>query len=253
MILRCGGNNCNTNYGNNKHAFTHTSAITFPAGTTNARLSFWHRWNFELNFNGGYLRVSFDGTTYYYVSADKFLAGGYNNGSWRSGNNSASFTNSVVNLDAACNAILSISDGCAGTTVYIAFVENTDGSVTFPGWYLDDVLVTADVPVACTGRPNDVQAFTATAKDSQVKLEWVNPKGSYSFTRLCWSTTGYPTNPTACSNFVDKAGTARAYDSHTHSGLANGTTYYYTAFAASGGSFADGVTVSAKPFSPPAR
>ncbi len=39
-VLRCGGNQCNTDYGNNKHAYTRTAAVTVPAGAQNTKLSF---------------------------------------------------------------------------------------------------------------------------------------------------------------------------------------------------------------------
>lgn len=252
-VLRCGGNKCNTDYGSNNHAYTRTAAVTVPAGAQNTRLSFWHRWNFELNYDGAYLRISFNGTNYTYVSNAYILSGGYNDpaGPWWSGDQSASFTNTVVNLDAACNAASGGNDGCQGKTLYLAFVEYTDGTVTRPGWYIDDVVMSADVPAACSATPEDVSAFTATATANQVKLEWVNPSvGGYSFTRICWSTVAYPTDPTACgANYTDKAGTAGAYDSFVHGSLTNGTTYYYTAFVNNGlGTFSDSRSVHATPF-----
>jgi hypothetical protein len=59
---------------------------------------------------------------------------------------STSFTNTVVNLDAACNAATGGSTGCAGLAVRIGFTSITDCSVTDDGWFLDDVAVTACVP-----------------------------------------------------------------------------------------------------------
>lgn len=251
-ILRCGGNGCTANYGNGNHAFTRTSGVVVPPGSHTVRLSFYHRWNFETNYDGGYLRVSLNGSTWTYVPSTAFLAGGYNNlNQWWSGNLSTSFTQSVVDLDAACNLASGGTDGCQGKTVYVAFVEYTDGSFNYPGWYIDTVTVTAQVPIACSNTPNDVSSFTATATANQVKLEWVNPaSGGYGSTRICWSTTAYPTDPAACgSNVIDKAGTPGGYDAYVHTGLTNGTTYFYTAFVNNGGGiFSDGRLVSAKPF-----
>ncbi len=199
------------------------------------------------------MRVSLNGTNYYYVSNSAILSGGYNDlaGTWWSGNQSTSFTNTVVNLDAACNAASGGNDGCQGKTFYVAFVEYTDKNFTYPGWYIDDVVIGADVPAACSATPEDVAAFTATATSNQVKLEWVNPSlGGYSFTRICWSTVAYPGDLTACgANFTDKIGTAGAYDSFVHGSLPNGTTYYYTAFVSNGlGTYSDGKSVRATPF-----
>jgi hypothetical protein len=53
------------------------------------------------------------------------------------------FSNTTVNLDAACNILSGTSTGCAGRTVFIGFTSITDCSVTGDGWFLDDVNVTA--------------------------------------------------------------------------------------------------------------
>jgi hypothetical protein len=59
---------------------------------------------------------------------------------------SSAFSNTLVDLDAACNAATGGSTGCAGLGVRIAFTSITDCTVTDDGWFLDDVTVTACVP-----------------------------------------------------------------------------------------------------------
>src|SRR6185503_19114928 len=71
-----------------------------------------------------------------------------------------------------------------------------------------------------------VTNFTATPGDTQVSLSWINPTGDFTGTMIRFSTTGYPGSPTGGTLLYQGAGT-----STTHTGLTNGVTYYYSAFA----------------------
>ncbi len=254
-IFRAGGAGCTANYGNNKHAYAGPPPIAVPAGATNVRLSFWHRWQFESGYDGAYLRLDLGGGSYTYLGPSVFLANGYNNPAgaeqWWSGTQSG-FVNTVVDLDAACRAA-GAADGCAGSTLHLAFVQYTDGSVTRDGWFIDDVRLTADVPGPCGGasgqNPQDVQYFTARATSAQVKLEWLNPaSGPYGATEICRSTTTYP-DPASCTPVHSVSGALDSYGTWTDSGLANGTTYYYTAFVEDGaGDHSTGRHLAARPF-----
>ncbi|HEX6898646.1 MAG TPA: fibronectin type III domain-containing protein [Thermoanaerobaculia bacterium] len=162
-IFRFGGSlSCTSDYGNN--AFTYaqpngTGGITVPAGSNTTRLSFWHRRAFETGFDGGTLAVSVDGTNYTLVPASAILSGATYNGTVAadcppSGSvgsaiftgTQSTFVNTVVDLDAACNAATGTSTGCAGRAVRIGFTSITDCGVTGDGWFLDDVTVTACTP-----------------------------------------------------------------------------------------------------------
>lgn len=117
------------------------------------------------------------------------------------------------------------------------------------GWFLDDVVVTADEPGPCTGTPQDVVYFTATATSGKTKLEWVNPPSDYSSTIIRYSSTAYPTSPADGSPVTTRTGVAGAYDSYEHTtGVSNGTTYYYAAFVYNGSAYSSGKTVAARPF-----
>lgn len=74
--------------------------------------------------------------------------------------------------------------------------------------------------------------FTASAQNGAVQLSWTNP-GNLQFTRtmIRYKTTGYPTSPEDGTLVIDKAGLPGSADTYTHTGLTNGTTYYYSAFA----------------------
>ncbi len=254
-VFRCGGAGCTRNYGRNKHAFSGPPAIAVPEGATNVRLSFWHRWQFEPGYDGAYLRLDLGGGRYTFLDSSVFLANGYNDPGgaeqWWSGNQ-GDFVNTVVDLDAACRAAGAAS-GCAGLTVRIAFVESTDWLYQYDGWFIDDVAVTADLPGSCSGppaeTPDTVTAFTARAVSAEVKLEWVNPAaGPYASTKICRDIAG-PPDPDTCTPIATVAGSTGSYDSYTDTGLANGTTYHYTAFVDGGaGNLSGGRSVSARPF-----
>ena len=159
-IFRFGGTSCTTDYASNAFTFAQpkgATGIVVPAGATVSRLSFWHRRSFESGFDGGTLAVSVDGgVNYTFVPAAAILSGTAYNGTISAScapagsagasaftGVSSSFTNTTVNLDAACNAATGLTTGCAGRTVYIGFTSITDCSVTDDGWFLDDVTVTA--------------------------------------------------------------------------------------------------------------
>jgi hypothetical protein len=161
-IFRFGGNNCTANYGNNRFAFAQpggSTGIAIPAGSSSTRLSFWHRRAFESGYDGGLVTVSVNGTNYYFVPASAIISGTSYNGTaggscqptGASGvslftGNQTSFVNTVVDLDAVCDAATGLTTGCAGQSVRIAFTAVSDCSVNSDGWFLDDVTVTACTP-----------------------------------------------------------------------------------------------------------
>ncbi|MDO8586135.1 MAG: DUF5010 C-terminal domain-containing protein, partial [Armatimonadota bacterium] len=74
--------------------------------------------------------------------------------------------------------------------------------------------------------PGPVTGFAATPGDAQNSLSWTNPGGDFTGTKIMFKTTGYPTGPTDGTQVYDGAGTTT-----DHTGLTNGTTYYYCAYA----------------------
>jgi hypothetical protein len=161
-VFRFGGSTCTADYGSN--AFTYaqpngTGGVTVPAGSTTTRLSFWHRRAFETGYDGGTLAVSVDGSNYTLVPAAAILSGATYNGTVLNDcppagavgapiftGTASAFVNTVVDLDAACNAATGTTTGCAGRAVRIGFTSITDCGITGDGWFLDDVNVTACVP-----------------------------------------------------------------------------------------------------------
>jgi C1A family cysteine protease len=86
--------------------------------------------------------------------------------------------------------------------------------------------------------PGSPQTFTATAGDTAITLKWTNPDDwDYERTLVRYSTASHPVSPiegTAVENGAGGTfyGARAAADSFVHSGLVNGTIYYYSAFAA---------------------
>ena len=141
----------------------------------------------------------------------------------------------------------------AGTAAYsFSFTAGLEGDcdVSKAGGAHEDILnsvtngsftVTAD-----TTPPANVTNFTATAGNTQVILAWTNPTADFTGTKVCWSTAAAPTNAATCT-----ALTGCAAATCTHSGLTNGTRYYYTAFSYdSVPNYASGVSANALPVAP---
>lgn len=107
------------------------------------------------------------------------------------------------------------------------------------GWY-NEILTSIDYPPDGPEKPTeDLQppasptSFTAIAGDEEVTLNWVNPSDSdFTGTLIRCRTDGtYPTGPTDGIFVISRVAVPGSTDSFIHKGLANGTTYYYTAFA----------------------
>ncbi|MDH5753268.1 MAG: putative Ig domain-containing protein, partial [Deltaproteobacteria bacterium] len=100
-----------------------------------------------------------------------------------------------------------------------------------------------------TSAPGDVTNFTATAENGQITFTWTNPgETDYSGVMIRRSTVSYPTSGSGLEVYNDIG------ESYTDTGLSNGTTYYYSAFAHDAvPNFATGVQVEATPlFNTPA-
>jgi hypothetical protein len=170
-VLRYGGAGCTDNYANSDFSFAQpggTAGITVPAGAQSTRLSFWHRRSFEAGFDGGTLALSLDGAEYFFVPASAITGGTTYNGPLANDclpagatgvptftGSSPSFTETVVDLDAACNEATGGAGGCGGQAVRIGFTTITDCGATDDGWFLDDVKVDTCIPIPGALDPTD--------------------------------------------------------------------------------------------------
>jgi len=255
-IFRFGGSACNNQYAVNNvrgREPGNGAGIVVPAASTNVEVTFQHRWDFErsgtTNYDGGMVLVSLDGGTYSTVPSGAITGGPAYTGNlstacppaggglpvW-SGNQTAMQT-TTIDLDAVCDAITSGTTGCAGQSVHVAWTAITDCTGNQTGWFIDNVAITRDAIPACTAAPSPVSFLTATGKDQQATVEWVNPAaGPFASTRLRTSTLAVPADPDAGTLLVDEPGAAGQREAFLHAAGAgsNGVAQHYAAFANSG-------------------
>jgi len=97
----------------------------------------------------------------------------------------------------------------------------------------DPTFVPTEQPVGDLNPPNSVTSFNATGATAQVTLTWTNSTSSdFAQTIIRYRTDGkYPTSPSDGFAVVTKTGAPGSADTYVHTGLTNGTTYYYSAFS----------------------
>ena len=106
--------------------------------------------------------------------------------------------------------------------------------------------------VTASAPPGPVTNFVATPGIAQNVLSWHNPsEPTFTGTMIRFKTNGFPTSPTDGTLVIDKANSPNTNDSHTHTGLTNDITYFYTAFAHSSSAYAGGANASATPSAVP--
>ena len=105
----------------------------------------------------------------------------------------------------------------------------------YAAWAYDGVRnystrVTVSAVPADVTAPGPAQSFMVTGGDARNVLSWTNPTDpDFAGVRVVLKTTGFPTGPT--DGAVVYSGTGTSYN---HTGLANGTSYYYSAYAFDG-------------------
>jgi hypothetical protein len=131
--------------------------------------------------------------------------------------------------------------GLSASTQYHFRVRSTDASANER--FASDMTFTTAIP---NPPPGNVSGLTATPGDGQVSFSWTNPPdGDLAGVKILRCTNGPPSsaNDPSCTVVFDGAGS-----SFIDTGLANGTTFFYGAFAFdSAGQFASGALVNATP------
>ncbi len=138
----------------------------------------------------------------------------------------------------------------AGNAVGIIRFERLTGSLSSNFVYFDDVTVDLTAPTP----PAAVSNFLATTGNLQNSLSWLTPGSTYfTGTMIRFRTDAFPTGPTDGTLLIDKAAATGTVDDFTHTGLTNGVTYYYAAFAHDAApQYSAAATASAAPAPPPA-
>jgi outer membrane protein assembly factor BamB len=237
-------------YSDNLCAYLRTPQLTLTAGQAST-LAYWTAWDIENRFDGGVVEISTNGgSTWSTLTPTPGYPGSFQNSGDACGypKNRPAYTGTGNLTFASYSVDLSAYDG---EDVMIRWNFSTDGSVTYEGWYVDDITVThVQVSGPCESTPSDVAYLTARSTSGQVKLEWLNPSDAFGPTRICRDDATYPNDPEACTTVVaNKAGSTSEYDTYTDTTVDDGTKYYYTAFVNNGsGVFSGGVNAWAYPF-----
>ncbi|MDO8587465.1 MAG: chitobiase/beta-hexosaminidase C-terminal domain-containing protein [Armatimonadota bacterium] len=101
--------------------------------------------------------------------------------------------------------------------------------------YADHWMFFDDLDVGGEDVPGPVTEFAATAESARVLLTWRNPPyTAFTGTMIRFRTDTYPLSSTDGALVCDEANAPGSQDSYAHTGLTNGTTYYYSAFAHDG-------------------
>ncbi len=105
-----------------------------------------------------------------------------------------------------------------------------------------------------TTPPAPVTGFGILAANTANQLSWIHSASENTLgTMIRVKTTGFPTGPQDGVFVTDRAAIPGGSDFYIHSGLTNGTTYYYAAFAWAGTAtryYATGATVASTPYGP---
>jgi hypothetical protein len=119
-----------------------------------------------------------------------------------------------------------------GTGTSYTHTTLTNGTTYYYGVYTYDEVPNYSTAVQDNAIPADVTppgavtSFTATPGNAQNSLSWTNPGGDFTGTKIVFKTSGYPVSPSDGTQCYDGSGT-----STNHTGLTNGVTYYYSAYA----------------------
>ena len=143
--------------------------------------------------------------------------------------------NSTATINSSSNTIYT-----PNSYVNVSFYMNTSAA---DGWYNVSVEMydnasnynisyQNDSVVKDTTSPGNVTGFSAIAGDGQVSLSWLNPGDSdFVGTKVIRKQGSYPVTVSDGTEVCNRTTSPGSMDSYTDTGLTNGITYYYTAFA----------------------
>ena len=129
------GTGLSSNYPNSANGTLESPVITVPAG--GAELSFWHWYDTESYYDGGNVKVSTDGgITWTILPLD------YNEDAASSSNAGIPGEPCFSGHDQGVwEEVTYAMDGYAGQDIIIRWHFGSDGSVDYPGWFIDDVVL----------------------------------------------------------------------------------------------------------------
>ena len=149
-----------TNYSDNGSQYLTTPTFTLPASGTPYQLRFWMWMDSESGYDGGNLEISINGGAFGVVPSAA-LSVPYNDTAISSLPGGSGWDGTTY---AAWTRVRTSLSSYAGGTVQFRFHFTSDGSVNFPGWYIDDFSLEQDptVTLAATDAVSADGGNTAT-------------------------------------------------------------------------------------------
>jgi len=159
----------NGNYTNSSNSQLNTDGIDLT-GYTQATLTFWSWYSFEGSstlYDGGNLKISLDAGPYSVITP----VDGYD-GTISTSNAAIPGEQGFATTTAGSFWHQETFDLTphVGHKVFLRFHAGSDGSVAYPGWYIDDIMVIAPADV-----PGSAQSLVAQLMEEDVHLSWSPP------------------------------------------------------------------------------
>jgi len=178
----CWGTDLDANYGNDEDATLDSPEIMIPNGVT-ATLSFWQYYDTESYYDGGNVKISTDGgATWQLLGA---YLDPYPEDAASSNNEGIPGEPCFSSASGGWQEVSFDLSAYGGETIMLRWHFGSDGSVTDPGWFIDDVLVTGEyggsradnVLVFSTTETISLNAYEST--DIEFTPDWVAGGGNY--------------------------------------------------------------------------
>jgi len=119
--------------------------------TASSVLTFWHRYVFESNYDGGVLEISTDGGTSWQDLGPSITSGGYNDTIYSWADTPLAGRDVWSGTQSSWGQVSVNLSSWAGSGRLIRWRLACDGGVAGGTWYLDDFLITnTEVPTTCT-------------------------------------------------------------------------------------------------------
>ena len=177
----CWGTNLDDDYGSDADATLDSAEIMIPNGVT-ATLSFYQWFDIESGYDGGNVKVSVDdGNTWSLISP----VGGYPDDSASGGNEGIPGEPCFTGSASSWQQVSFDLTGFADETIRLRWHFGSDGSVTNPGWFIDNVEITGDYG---TAKSDNTLIFSTTeqvsinayqTKDIIFNPAWIAGGGNY--------------------------------------------------------------------------
>jgi len=224
---KCWGTVLDTNYSVNSTSRLETPPLDFSSAIGTLELKFWHWYDTEGYFDGGNVKLILPDTTILLfpdttqAGIDEYPEDAHSTGNaWIPGE--PGYSGHVQGFWE--EAIFDLTPWANQSNVVIAWDFGSDGSVTYPGWFIDDVVIWGEPPL-----PVELASFAATAGDRVVTLAWETRSELNNLGFQVYRRVEDGEFARIDTEMIPGAGSSEDAHSYTYvdRGLTNGVTYYY--------------------------